>query len=86
MYQIKLQADPNIIDQLHTDTESLIAGVIRNEELRTAGASELIVIRELDGQFKYTYKFEQATTSFWYILVNRRLYINYILSLFLVTS
>jgi hypothetical protein len=50
-YQIKLQVGPNIIDQLHTDMESLIAGVVRNDELRTAKASVLVVIREFLAQY-----------------------------------
>ena len=67
-YADGLQADPEIVDQLRSDMEGLMAELEdlqrRNDELMTAKDSDLGVIRELDSQLKeYKRKYEQAKTE-----------------------
>ncbi|KAF9460746.1 hypothetical protein BDZ94DRAFT_1265413 [Collybia nuda] len=62
------EADPEMVDQLRADVEGLLAELgdlsHRNDELMAAKDSDLIVIRELDGQLKdYKRKYEQAKTE-----------------------
>jgi hypothetical protein len=61
-------ADLDIVDQLRTDMEGLLTELSdlshRNDELMTAKDSDLVVIRDLDGQLKeYKRKYEQAKTE-----------------------
>jgi hypothetical protein len=62
------QADDEIVEQLRSDMENLIAEVSdlsrRNDELMTSKDSDLVVIRDLDAQLKeYKRKYEQAKTE-----------------------
>jgi len=62
------QADLDIIDQLHTDMAGLLTELsglsCQNDELMAAKDSDLVVIRDLDGQLKeYKRKYEQAKTE-----------------------
>jgi DNA repair exonuclease SbcCD ATPase subunit len=66
--ELNLQADLDIVDQLRTDMEGLLTELSdlshRNDELMTAKDSDLVVIRDLDGQLKeYKRKYEQAKTE-----------------------
>ncbi|KZT19829.1 hypothetical protein NEOLEDRAFT_1141535 [Neolentinus lepideus HHB14362 ss-1] len=61
-------ADPEMIDQLRSDMEGLMAELTdlsrRNDELMNAKDSDLAVIRDLDMQVKeYKRKYEQAKTE-----------------------
>ncbi|KAA1470711.1 hypothetical protein DENSPDRAFT_836571 [Dentipellis sp. KUC8613] len=61
-------ADADIVDQLRSDMEGLLAEVSdlsrRNDELMTSKDSDLVVIRDLDTQLKeYKRKYEQAKTE-----------------------
>lgn len=61
-------ADVEVVEQLRSDMEGLIAEVSdlsrRNDELMTSKDSDLIVIRDLDVQLKeYKRKYEQAKTE-----------------------
>lgn len=63
-----LQADSEVVEQLRSDMEVLIAEVSdlsrRNDELMTSKDSDLTVIRDLDAQLKeYKRKYEQAKTE-----------------------
>lgn len=63
-----LQADQEILEQLRSDMEGLMAELSdlsrRNDELMTAKDSDLAVIRDLDSQLKeYKRKYEQAKTE-----------------------
>jgi archaellum component FlaC len=63
-----LQANSEVVEQLRSDMEGLIAEVSdlsrRNDELMTSKDSDLVVIRELDVQLKeYKRKYEQAKTE-----------------------
>jgi hypothetical protein len=63
-----LQADSEVLEQLRSDMEGLIAEVSdlsrRNDELMTSKDSDLVVIRDLDTQLKeYKRKYEQAKTE-----------------------
>jgi hypothetical protein len=58
----------NIIDQLRTDMEGLLTELSglsrRNDELMAATDSDLVIICDLDIQFKeYKCKYEQAKTE-----------------------
>ncbi|KAL1681811.1 hypothetical protein EV122DRAFT_260348 [Schizophyllum commune] len=72
-------ADPEIIDQLRSDMEGLMAELEdlqrRNDELMTAKDSDLGVIRELDSQLKeYKRKYEQAKTELRSVKATSQLY------------
>lgn len=61
-------ANPEIMDQLRSDMEGLLAEVSdlsrRNDELMTSKDSDLVVIRDMDIQLKdYKRKYEQAKTE-----------------------
>ncbi|KAI9449387.1 hypothetical protein F5148DRAFT_1247904 [Russula earlei] len=61
-------ADSEVVEQLRSDMEGLIAEVSdlsrRNDELMTSKDSDLVVIRDLDAQLKeYKRKYEQAKTE-----------------------
>jgi len=63
-----LKADSDVVEQLRSDMENLIAEVTdlsrRNDELMTSKDSDLVVIRDLDTQLKeYKRKYEQAKTE-----------------------
>jgi len=67
-HSLSFQADPEVIDQLRSDMEGLLAEVSdlsrRNDELMTSKDSDLVVIRDLDAQLKeYKRKYEQAKTE-----------------------
>ncbi|KAL1742355.1 hypothetical protein HDZ31DRAFT_43446 [Schizophyllum fasciatum] len=72
-------ADPEIIDQLRSDMEGLMAELEdlqrRNDELMAAKDSDLSVIRELDSQLKeYKRKYEQAKTELRSVKATSQLY------------
>ena len=68
MYPTLLQADPEVVDQLRSDMQSLLTEVSdlsrRNDEIMQARDQDLVVIQDLNAQIKeYKRKYELAKTE-----------------------